>query len=362
MTAQLQIPHMVLQSTQVCNFNCTYCYLPDRQVRGFMRPDVATAVANSLANCSANPTIINWHAGEPLATGRKRFLALLQPFEHLREDGRLIHTMQTNASLIDDAWCEIFSQYGIQISASIDGHREANAQRVDWQGRETFDATMQGLETLKRNGIPFSMLAVVNTASMRDPHGFYKFFLELGCTGFGLNVEEQEGFHAGAPELDSVAVRHFWKELWEAWIANPTMGIREFSLGVQWSRFDPESLPLDQDSYSYWPTVSLKGDVFLLSPELAAAKPEDRKRFVVGNVLTEPLDQIVARAKDVWYVREYFEGAEKCRETCKYYTYCRGGLASNKFFETGKFNVTETNDCRFGQQAIVDTMFEAFDA
>jgi uncharacterized protein len=358
--AQVKIPYAVIQPTQICNFDCRYCYLPDRQVKGVMRPDVVEAVAEGLAK-SACPATLNWHAGEPMTTGKKRFVELLRPFEILRQGGHLTHAMQTNASLVDDGWCDLILEYGIKVGTSIDGDRAANAQRVDWRGRETFDATMRGIETLKRRGIPFTVIAVVNEASMRDPRAFYEFFLELGCASLGINIEEQEGLNANAPTLRREAVRNFWRGLWNVWIENPALRIRELSSAVEWMRLDRKSLPLDPDHCIYWPTISVNGDVVVLSPELAAAPLATRRQFVVGNVLSERLDLILARVKDEWYVRKYFEGTEKCRATCDYYSFCRGGMASNKFFATGRLDVTETNDCINRQQAIVDTMFEVFE-
>ncbi|GLK11133.1 radical SAM protein [Streptosporangium carneum] len=110
---------LVLQPTTLCNLDCVYCYLPFRRLSNEMSPEVAQAVADSAAELTdpSGPLDIVWHGGEPLALGLRKFGALLAPFEDLRQAGRIQHSVQTNATLIDDEWCDLAAQNEDNVSA-----------------------------------------------------------------------------------------------------------------------------------------------------------------------------------------------------------------------------------------------------
>src|SRR3954452_9384880 len=91
--------YVVMQPTTLCNLDCSYCYLPFRQVDRKMPVAVAEAVAASVNPWARTGRFsVVWHGGEPLAAGRDHFAALLAPFA-----AEVEHHVQTNATLIDDA-------------------------------------------------------------------------------------------------------------------------------------------------------------------------------------------------------------------------------------------------------------------
>ncbi len=104
--------NVVLQPTTRCNLDCSYCYLPFAENRR-MAVAIAEKVAADLHELAVPATII-WHGGEPLATGRAHFEALVCLFEELRARQQIEHVIQTNATLIDDDWCELFRAYDLQ--------------------------------------------------------------------------------------------------------------------------------------------------------------------------------------------------------------------------------------------------------
>jgi len=49
-------------------------------------------------------------------------------------------------------------------------------------------------------------------------------------------------------------------------------------------------------------------------------------------------------------------GCKRCAETCQYFSVCGGGAPSNKYFENGSFESTETVYCRSVIQIPIDIM------
>lgn len=361
MSKRTYFRHVVLQPTTLCNLNCSYCYLPDRALNKPMNPDVAKAVANSLSEIE-HPISVVWHGSEPLAAGVEKFQELLEPFSSMHDEGRVSHSVQTNATLVNEEWCDLFRRFSFGVGVSLDGNRDHNSERLTWGGKESFDKVMRGLELLRQHDIPFSVIAVVSSSNIVDAHGLYSFFTSLGCTALNINVEEQEGLNALAEPLARSDVEKFWQDLFHAWLSDPVIKIREISNVLAWL----ENATRENEEYHYsrdfWPTVAENGDVVVLSPEFVAASSDVRGDFVVGNVLERDLCDIVEESLESWYVRDFFTGVSACQQSCDYYEFCGGGQASNKYFEHGRIDTTETAHCRNTRQLVVDTALKILES
>jgi uncharacterized protein len=336
--------YVVMQPTTLCNLDCAYCYLPFRADDKRMPVAVATAVAAAVNPWSRTGRFsVVWHGGEPLAAGREHFAALLAPFAAGVE-----HHVQTNATLIDDAWCAFFREREIRVSVSVDGPEVRNGERVNRGGRPAYAKIMRGIEALRRHDIPFSALCVVGDPQPGLAVELYDFFLELGCDVLGINVEETEGVNKRGNQHPEAAVTAFWAELVTAWRRDPRIHLRE----VEWSlRYvaavldgtADEVLPRRLDPI---PTVAQDGSVVLLSPELAGFSDPRYGDFTSGNVLETPLGEILDGALGTPWIREFLDGVEACRATCPYFGFCGGAHAANRYFEHGRFDVTATDHCR----------------
>lgn len=350
---------VVVQPTQGCNLNCGYCYLPNRDSHLRMHEEVAVALAESVRDLEEGVHLI-WHGGEPLACGSSHLGTLLRSFEDLRVVGRVRHSLQTNATLVDNTWCDLFQEFGINVGVSIDGPREFNKNRVSWSGRESFSEAKRGIELLANRGVPFSVIVVVNESSLLAAERIYDFVLSLGCRSVGFNIVEQEGANTHISP-DDTRVRSFWGSLFDAWRARPEVKVREFGNALAWMSAVAD-FDLDTSfSLKLLPTVANSGDVVLLSPELIGARSDLHSNFVVGNITRETLRSILGRALKVSYVDEFRRGVRACRNECEYFSFCRGGQASNKFFEHGSFEVTETAYCRNAKIRLVDGVLDSID-
>jgi len=350
---------VVVQPTPLCNLRCTYCYLPDVSDRSRMPVALSARLAEDLASLpESHVTEVRWHAGEPLTVGVEHFVALLEPFEPLRSAGRLRHSLQTNGTLVSPAWCEVFRRFDVDVGVSLDGPRWANRQRRTLSGAETFDRTLRGIACLNDHEVPFSMIAVVSLSSIprivERTAEYLGFFGGLGAGVVGFNVEETEGHHQVAG--DERLVRRFWTALFSAWLqAECRPMVREF-LGVL--GFAEASLAgaREMRPVDLLPTISWDGDVVVLSPELAGYRDERYGDFKVGNLYEQPLGAILREAMAARYVHEFVAGTAECRATCRYFAYCRGGQASNRYFEHGDFTTAETVFCRTTRQAPFDAV------
>ena len=355
----------VLQPTSLCNLDCSYCYLSSRDKNLRMMPIVASKVAEAISQQNAPwPVDIIWHGGEPMASGIDHLRSLVTPFEQLREEGKVIHFIQTNATLINREWCNFFQEYGFKVGVSIDGPEWANTQRKNWSNKPAFNDILRGISVLQSCGIDFSAIAVVSRQNVERARELYDFFCGLGCSSVGFNVEEIEGLNSsrGRYQPSEEMVRRFWEEIFESWVGNPALEVREID------RFLSYSKAVLQGSGESWkgyrnkdpfPTVAWNGDVSLLSPELAGNRSEVYHDFVVGNVLQNSLVEIVAEGREARYVTDFAAGVEECKAVCPYFDFCGGGQASNKFFEHGTTNATITSYCRNSYQLVSEAILDS---
>jgi uncharacterized protein len=350
--------YVIMQPTTLCNLDCVYCYLPHRASNRVMPMDVATAVAATVNRWAADAPRFSvvWHGGEPLATGRAHLGRLMDEFSAVE------HHVQTNATLIDDVWCEFFAERGVRIGLSIDGPYALNAHRVLRNGNPAYTRIVTGIETLQRHGLTFAALCVVSDPVPGVAARLYRFFVDLGVSVLGVNLEEQEGVNLRSNAHDDAGVRAFWAELTGAWRADPRIEVREVEWALRYAgaalagRAD-DLLPRRHDPV---PTVGYDGRVVLLSPELAGFTSDRYADFWSGSVLERSLAEIVAGEADrpAGWIAEYLRGVEQCRGSCPYFGFCGGAHAANRYFEQGRFDITQTHHCRNSKISLLEGVLD----
>jgi uncharacterized protein len=352
---------VVVQPTSWCNLDCRYCYLPFRKLKQQMPLEVAQALARSVAGLedSGHSIGLVWHGGEPLAVGRQKFQALLAPFEDLRRAGRVQHYVQTNATLLTTAWCDLLDAFEVRVGVSIDGPAVANTERVDLRGKPAFDRILGGITRLRDHGIPFSVISVVGTAGITKPVELMEFLTALGCHSVGFNIEEVEGANTGRQPPTPAQAEDFWRQIliWNrehpgAPAVRDTARLAEYLHLIRAGR----RAEWDRRRLDPIPTVSWKGDVVLLSPELADTRAPAYDDFLAGNILHQPLADILGAAHRLRYVRDFLTGLDRCQAECQFFDFCRGAQAANRYFENGSLASTETNYCQVSRQALVTAL------
>jgi uncharacterized protein len=176
----------------VCNLDCEYCFFLSKEElypgSGFrMPPEVHEAYISQLlaAQRGVDEIVVAFQGGEPTLMGLDFFRRTLELEEQYAAPGqRVLNTVQTNATLIDDDWAAFFKANDFLVGVSIDGPREMHdAYRVDKGGKPTFDRVVRGIEALQRHGVDWNAITTVNTANGDHGREVYTFLRdELGAT------------------------------------------------------------------------------------------------------------------------------------------------------------------------------------
>jgi uncharacterized protein len=344
---------LITQPTTLCNLDCAYCYLPDRKRQQLMSIDVAEALVESISEQdSPHPVDVIWHGGEPLATPTGHMRSLLAEFEDLRSRGRVMHGLQTNATLINAPWCDLLADCGFQVGVSIDGPAACSAGRVDRRGEPGFERIMQGIAALRAAGISYTAICVVTPDTVAHVDELVGFFVDLGCTSVGFNLEEQEGVNIRRTALTAQQAERFWLRLWQLRESGSPLAIRDLDRLCDWLETTKTNMTQDKP-FDPIPTVSSRGDVVILSPELLGMRSPEYGDFLIGNVLQDTIPAMLTKAGHLRYVQEFADGLVGCASACEFFDFCRGAQAGNRYFEHGTFAATETAYCRNTRQALV---------
>jgi uncharacterized protein len=367
---QPEIGMLVLQPTAFCNINCSYCYLPDRTNKHVMALSTVKRVFEQVfaSGWTRPEVIVLWHAGEPLAAPISFFREAFAIIEELRPPVVMVkHSVQTNGTLVNRDWCQLFLASDVGVGVSIDGPRELHDRhRKTRSGRGTFDATMAGIRCLQDNGVPFHALSVLSRESLAMPDELLAFYISAGIDHVCFNVEESEGTYVSELfQSDDLRARYatFLRRFWHrARASGKIKFVREIDQAMP-KVFRPEGLsfPNIQALPLAMLNVDSHGNVSSFSPELLGMKDARYGDFLLGNILRDSLADIYRKCLGSALHRDIQSGVQACARSCEYFSVCGGGSPVNKLFENGSFTGTTTSFCTLINQVPIDLILEAYD-
>jgi uncharacterized protein len=361
---------VVVQPTPFCNISCTYCYLPDRDVKTVMSQSTVGELFKKVfaSGWAAADLTVIWHAGEPLVVPPTFYREAFATIAALRPPAvRVRHAIQTNGMLISPEWCELFRTWEVGVGVSIDGPRHFNDDhRLSRTGRSTFDRALAGIRLLRQEKVPFHVISVLTARSLRAPQEMLAFYLAEGIEDVCFNVEESEGSHvsglfsgADAQSLFRSFLERFWKLARED---GRIRFIREID-GMLPRVFRPGDADLKNIQVEPFGmlNVDCHGNVSSFSPELLGLRDARYGDFLIGNILSDSLQQMRSSAALQAMSRDIAAGVEACRLECEYFSTCGGGAPVNKLSENGSFQSARTTFCALTQMVPTDLILAAFE-
>ena len=172
-----------------CNLACKYCYYLEKNKlyptaqRHLMSNEMLEQFTREYIEAQTmNQVLFTWHGGEPLLRSidfYRKALSLQQKYAGGR---RIDNVIQTNGTMLTDEWCEFFAQNHWLVGISIDGPQPYHDHyRLTAAGKPSWQKVMQGIKLLKKHGVEWNAMAVVNAYNANHPLEFYRFFKENGC-------------------------------------------------------------------------------------------------------------------------------------------------------------------------------------
>ena len=230
----MTIDTVLLKVASRCNLDCQYCYVyhsPDQGWRGqparmsWNTIDAAIARLSELKDYQLQPLAVVLHGGEPLLLGRPRMERLLGGLRSALGSESTI-ALQTNGTLVDDGFVELFAKTRTAVAVSIDGPMAVNDRfRTDHRGRSTFSGAVKAIGRLREHPQSSEFfrgaLAVVDPYS--NPETVYDFFkhLHIPSIDFLFRDGNHERLPYGKNSFESHEYGQWMTRLWEVYISDP---------------------------------------------------------------------------------------------------------------------------------------------
>jgi uncharacterized protein len=315
---------IILKLVHSCNFGCKYCnYVHVMESKpGVMDLEL---LAEVFKKCSAgngnNEISFIFHGGEPAIAGVEYFRKIVALQERYLGAVTYTNTIQTNGSLLSEAFIDFFLNHDFKFSISLDGPQAIHdANRVFKNGTGTHAIIMENLRLLHNRGIGFSVLAVYSEL-MRNPEEIYAFFKSIaGLRAFDF-----------LPMSNTVKVQKrygpFLADIFDLWFYDRDCG---FEIRVLNSMLK-SLLKLGPAICHFSQQCVLRANVIAIDP-YGNVYPCDRELFndfLLGNIRDEPVDNLLKKHS----VRKKFAMLQQAQnESCKFcewYFHCGGGCPGN---------------------------------
>lgn len=154
----------ILKVHSRCNLSCDYCYIYEMadqrwrsQPRRMSRPIVRRAADRIAEHARANGlnrVSVTLHGGEPLLAGVDHLRYVLETVQKTTAPDVVVNFhVQTNGTLLNSPFLDLFDEFNVRVGVSIDGGEAAHdlhRRRAD--GRGSYEEVRTGLRRMTTPG------------------------------------------------------------------------------------------------------------------------------------------------------------------------------------------------------------------
>ncbi len=336
---------MIKPRGAVCNLDCAYCYYLDKQSLypssdGRMPDDVLeTFTRQYLAAHAGQAVVFAWQGGEPLLAGLDFFeRALALQRRYCPAGTRIANSLQTNATLVNDAWARFFARHSFLVGVSLDGPQALHdAYRVDQAGRPTFERVMAGLRALQRQQVEYNLLTTVHAANAARPLEVYRFLRdEVGARFIQFIPIVEPGtpgpdgeIQVSSRSVEAQAYGDFLIQIFEEWRAHDIgqvfVQLFDVALGA-WLK-QPASLCIFSETCGRGLALEHTGDLY-------ACDHFVQVEYRLGNLTQQPLLELVRSAQQRRFGQQKSRGLPRQCRGCRVRFICNGECPRNRFRRT----------------------------
>jgi uncharacterized protein len=299
-----------------------------------------------------------WQGGEPTLMGLDFFKRSIEYVEKYRKPNqRVLHTMQTNGTKLDDEWCVFFKEHNFLIGLSVDGPKKMHdAYRVNKGGEGSFDLVMNGLEYLRKHEVDFNVLCTVHAANADHPLEVYRFFrdelsarfiqfipiverateqllplADLGWserTGGKRPLYLQEGGLVTERSVKAEQYGRFLIAIFDEWVRRDVgeIYVQMFDVALG-SWIGQHNLCIFSPTCGNALAIEHNGDLYACDHYV---EPD----YLLGNIMEERMIDLVASEKQRKFGQDKYDSLPKYCQECEVLYACYGGCPRNRFIET----------------------------
>jgi len=284
--------------------------------------------------------IFAWQGGEPTLMGLEFFQQAIRVQDKYHKPGtKLLNTLQTNGTTLDDDWCEFFKSNEFLVGLSLDGPRHLHdAYRVNKGGQPTFDRVWAGLELLKKHAVEFNILTTVHAANAEAPREVYSFLRDDVGTRFiqFIPIVErknetgyQEGYKVTKRSVTGKKYGAFLIAVFDEWLQKDVgqvyVQLFDAALGVWYGQ--PASICTFSETCGTALALEHTGDLY-------ACDHYVEPRYRLGNIQEETIINLIGSEEQASFGRNKYETLPSFCRKCDVRFICNGGCPKNRIRRT----------------------------
>ena len=336
-----------------CNLNCDYCYYLEKASLYSDRNQVMSEgllekfIKQYIESQTMPQVMFTWHGGETLMRPISFYKKAVDLQKKYAGGLQIDNSIQTNGTLLNDAWCSFFKENNFLVGISIDGPQDFHDKyRRDKMGRPSFHRVMQGINLLKKHKVEYNCLAVVNDYNVDYPLEFYRFFKEINCqyvqftpiverirknnNQMKLATAKEKDYEVElAPfTVDAEKWGNFLCAIFDEWIKEDVgkVYIQIFdSTLANWVGEQPGVCTMAK-TCGHAGVMEFNGDIYSCDHFVF---PE----YKLGNIYSQPLTSLMYSDQQLKFGNDKFETLpQQCRE-CEFLFACYGECPKNRFIK-----------------------------
>lgn len=227
---------LIKPASSSCNLKCKYCFYADvsehRQIKsnGVMEETTMyRLIDRAFAALDEDGELtFAFQGGEPTMAGLPYFEKFCAYVLTKKMQKQTIHyALQSNASIIDDAWCAFFHEFDFLVGVSLDGYKENHDYfRLTTGNKATYKTVMHAIHRLRKHSVRFNILTVLSKQLANHPHKLYRFFQKENLHYIQLipclaGLDEDHNPFALTPE----SFASFYKAFYDIWLHELQSGV-----------------------------------------------------------------------------------------------------------------------------------------
>lgn len=181
---------LIKPASSLCNMRCKYCFYEDEAQNrsqysmGVMKEDLAEMLIRQTFEAVDPDGCVSFafQGGEPTVAGLAFFQNFVKEAKRRKPPGVSIrYAIQTNGTLLDEAWAKFLKEERFLVGISLDGFRSAHdTYRVDSLGQGTWQRAVAGKNLLEKYAVEYNALCVVTGKCAENPEKVYGSLKNLG--------------------------------------------------------------------------------------------------------------------------------------------------------------------------------------
>lgn len=325
-----------------CNLECRYCYYLDKEElyhdsKSFRLSDglLEEYIIQHIKATQGPVITFSWHGGEPTLLGLDYFrkICALQ-HKHVPPKKQVVNGIQTNGTLLDEAWCQFLAANHFVVGISLDGPRELHdTYRISRTRNSTFGKTLAGYKLLQKFKILTEILCVVNDVNVRHPLQVYRFFKELDVRyiTFLPLVEPQRDSEklVSYRSVPSKAFGVFLSTIFEEWKETDIgqVKIQIFEETIRTAFAQEHTLCIFKKICGRVPVLEHNGDFYSCDHYV---NPD----HLIGNIRVTPLADMLNHPEQITFGRAKLDTLPHYCRACEVRDMCNGECPKNRFIQT----------------------------